>query len=404
MLDPARLAESNSDELLEEIRRKEQMSGLAPVVLAISVVGFVLFLLTLGAQASHWVIWAFFAIGLLGLLSLPWAMWSDRRARLVRLHYVFDPLGDKVQEGLARFLAAFERCMQSGRCTASTSTAIGNETPGLERRSADGALMSDGGPRRSLRRNARVGFLNVDGIRLFFFPDRLLIFGAGGASAVGYADLKLETGTVQFREEGGVPRDAKVTGTTWRYVNKNGSPDRRFNNNYQIPIVLYGTVDVSAPSGMRLSLQTSADGLCALRWSFCASFRRPFAISNHGGPASSAGILAQIRRRTTTLVLAGDKGLPGIGQLRFVSLARPATRVGNSGYVGHTIRSSAGIRHCLVRERWLGGERIPVFLVHPGCAGIGILLYRHLRRSDQHKAAAKAATKSRFSAPFLPTN
>jgi len=42
-------------------------------------------------------------------VALPWALWSDRRVRLVRVHYVFDPLGEKVQEGLERLFGAFER-------------------------------------------------------------------------------------------------------------------------------------------------------------------------------------------------------------------------------------------------------------------------------------------------------
>ena len=38
-------------------------------------------------------------------------------------------------------------------------------------------------------------------------------------------------------------------------------PDRRFNNDCRIPVVSYGTLEVSAPSGLRLSLQTSAESL-----------------------------------------------------------------------------------------------------------------------------------------------
>ena len=111
--------------------------------------------------------------------------------------------------------------------------------------------------------NARVGFLDVDGTRLYFFPDRLLVFRYRAVSAVRYTDLTLVAGDVQFIETGGVPSYAKVIGTTWRFVNKSGSPDRRFSNNYQLPTVLYGTLDVAAPSGMKLSLQTSAEGLAA---------------------------------------------------------------------------------------------------------------------------------------------
>ncbi len=34
--------------------------------------------------------------------------------------------------------------------------------------------------------------------------------------------------------------DAKVVGQTWLYLNKDGSPDRRYTNNRQVPIVEYG--------------------------------------------------------------------------------------------------------------------------------------------------------------------
>ena len=79
-----------------------------------------------------------------------------------------------------------------------------------------------------IQTNARVGYLNVDAVRLYFFPDRLLVFDSRGISAVCYADLSLVDGTVQFVEEGGVPRDATVVRTTWRFVNKSSAPRSAF--------------------------------------------------------------------------------------------------------------------------------------------------------------------------------
>ena len=52
------------------------------------------------------------------------------------------------------------------------------------------------------------------GTRLYLFPDRLFILGNGGVREVPYEDLSVKAGTVSFREEGGVPADAKVTGKT----------------------------------------------------------------------------------------------------------------------------------------------------------------------------------------------
>jgi len=41
-----------------------------------------------------------------------------------------------------------------------------------------------------------------------------------------------------------------VIGQTWKKANKDGSPDRRFNNNYQIPAVAYGTIRINSKTGL----------------------------------------------------------------------------------------------------------------------------------------------------------
>ena len=48
----------------------------------------------------------------------------------------------------------------------------------------------------------------ISGTTLYFFPDRLLIYGPGGILALRYADLTLESATINFIEDGNVPRDA----------------------------------------------------------------------------------------------------------------------------------------------------------------------------------------------------
>ena len=59
-------------------------------------------------------------------------------------------------------------------------------------------------------------------------------------------------------EDGYVPRDAKVVDKTWLYVNKDGGPDRRFSNNRQMPVALYGALLMDSGPGFRLELQTSS--------------------------------------------------------------------------------------------------------------------------------------------------
>ena len=46
----------------------------------------------------------------------------------------------------------------------------------------------------------------------------------------------------RFIEEGVRPVDAKQVGTTYKYINRNGEPDRRYSNNPILPVLLYGDI------------------------------------------------------------------------------------------------------------------------------------------------------------------
>jgi hypothetical protein len=260
---PTQLVDTSADHLLEEIRSKQQIMGILPFAVGASVLGFVTFVVLLESPGAGAIKWAMLALGVLGLLWIPRAAWRDRQARLVRVHYLFDFWGKRLQESMERLLKALEQCH--------VIWAVNSEYVHGDWKRHGGAGTSVtrkrihvgwGGP-SLVETNARIGFLNVGGTQLYLFPDRLLIFGPGGVRSVRYGELSVSPGTVSFREEQGVPADARVTGKTWRYVNKSGGPDRRFNNNYQIPVVSYGTLDVQAPSGLRLSLQTSAEDVAS---------------------------------------------------------------------------------------------------------------------------------------------
>jgi hypothetical protein len=399
VLHPSQLVDSNPDELLEEIRRKEQITGIVPFAIAVSVIGFVLFLITLAAQASPWVTWALCATGLLALIALPWATWSDRRARLVRLHYVFDPLGDKVQEGLERLLAAFERAhaiwaVNYEHVHGDWKRNAGAGTSVFRRRVSVGR----GGP-AFIQTNARVGSLYIEGIRLFFFPDRLLIYGSGGVSAVRYTDLSLNVGNVHFREEGGVPRDAKVLGKTWRFVNKGGGPDLRFKNNYEIPIVLYGTLDVSAPSGFKLSLQTSTDGLASSSVELLRIIQAAVRdLESRRVRTARLESLPSFADDPPPLYLPGATIFESLGNISsFQWLERLPE------WATLTIWGILFALPPVALIIWFaqGGTAANIFLClafTAAGAATGILLYKYFRSRQKRRTEQEAATKSRFRA------
>jgi hypothetical protein len=95
---------------------------------------------------------------------------------------------------------------------------------------------------------------------LFLLPDVILFSKAGGFGAIAYSDLNIAISDTNFIEDGSVPHDAQVVGRTWRYVNKDGGPDRRFNNNRELPICKYEEVRFSSSTGLNELIQISRAG------------------------------------------------------------------------------------------------------------------------------------------------
>jgi hypothetical protein len=105
--------------------------------------------------------------------------------------------------------------------------------------------------------NIAVPCIELGLCKLFFLPDIVLYWQTGRFGAIAYDDLRVEQYTTQFVEEGRVPVDTLVVGKTWRYVNKDGGPDRRFNNNAPLPIVKYGALLLTSSQRLNIHLQIS---------------------------------------------------------------------------------------------------------------------------------------------------
>lgn len=112
-----------------------------------------------------------------------------------------------------------------------------------------------------LTTNIAVPSLTSGRTTLYFLPDRVLLRTARKWSDVGYAQLRADVHHQRFIEDGRLPRDARQVDTTWRYVNKGGGPDRRFKDNRQLPVMLYGRVHLSSPQGLSWILDLSVPGV-----------------------------------------------------------------------------------------------------------------------------------------------
>jgi hypothetical protein len=84
-----------------------------------------------------------------------------------------------------------------------------------------------------------------------------LVFENNAVGAVAYESLDIRIERSNFSESDGLPSDAQVVGRTWQYVNKKGGPDRRFNNNPEIPIALYEEGHLGSTSGLNETIQCS---------------------------------------------------------------------------------------------------------------------------------------------------
>lgn len=105
--------------------------------------------------------------------------------------------------------------------------------------------------------NIDVFCLNLTTEKIYFTPDRMLIFKNFSVGCRKYNDMVAGFDTTNFVESEFVPRDAEIVRYTWRYVNKSGGPDKRFNNNRQIPVCKYGEISLTSEDGINILLECS---------------------------------------------------------------------------------------------------------------------------------------------------
>lgn len=163
--------------------------------------------------------------------------------------------GDAAQRAYAEMVRLFEALRQSAKKWDVTSHRAANRV--AERTTASRVI--DRHPVRLefsatdlIRFPGRaMRFENVNGDDILIYPGVAVIPRVDGAFAlIDIRELSISAGNSPFQEEDGVPKDAEVIGHTWAKANKDGSPDRRFKDNHQIPICRYGRLTFQSGSGV----------------------------------------------------------------------------------------------------------------------------------------------------------
>jgi hypothetical protein len=212
--------------------------------------------------------WGFSLIGLLTIISagpsgawltslaLPgWAIgrWLDSYRRCTVVFYDLEP---EVEQSYQSLVDSFDRL--SG-CAGKWHIKAGGAVQDLNvwKRNAGATHLVERKPTTLtykipdvIKSNVIPPALHVGRQIIYFFPDVILVEDKKVFGAVGYPDLQIRWQESNFIEDGRVPSDAKVVGHTWKHPNKSGGPDRRFNNNYQIPLCRYEVIHLTSETGL----------------------------------------------------------------------------------------------------------------------------------------------------------
>ncbi len=242
--------DSNADTLLAEIRTKRALfSWFMPAIIACGAIVAMGFASNVGIGTG--------LLFLSLLLLIPIYFYDQKRKRVVVMY----DLDSAVETA---FRALYDALLGMRNCGAIWSVMSHAVTGDYKRHAGASALLQrkpatiGDGPVPFLKTNVAIPQLRLHQDVLYFLPDRIFITNPQGIGAVSYPDLHATSRVGRFIEDGPVPRGARQVDTTWRFVNKNGTPDRRFANNRQLPILAYQEVLFASTTGIRAYLQISS--------------------------------------------------------------------------------------------------------------------------------------------------
>lgn len=208
--------------------------------------------------------WALFvSLAIFFSILLYYLKKADNKRLLVEIYYDIDNSIKDVYEKFVYHFSALLNCSRVWQYLHSENTNDYKYSSGASRtitRKPLSKISINKTPSKIFKTNVQIPYLGLINTELYFFPERLIIKRGNEFGAIMYKNIECYGNITRFIESEGVPSDSVVVGQTWRYLNKNGSPDRRFNNNYQIPICQYSEYAFQSHSGLNEKISTSKVG------------------------------------------------------------------------------------------------------------------------------------------------
>lgn len=252
----AKIAKSTADDLLKELNVKYQKRRIAPIIFFITIIAMVLSYF-LNPTSLLPVIVA-------GLVGLFFTFIARRRDILLKSTAIYYKLEAEAETAYQSLYQAFNELLDCNRVWNIHGQTHLEEWQQRKRQAGAGRLIDRYtlfiriAQPPYLSTNVPVPSIPFRGHQLYFLPDQVLVYNAHEIKSVSYASLQVNSGFSNFIDEQyNVPKDATVVDHKWRYVNKNGSPDKRFKNNALLPVARYGQISFSYLPVGDSTIQTS---------------------------------------------------------------------------------------------------------------------------------------------------
>ncbi len=118
----------------------------------------------------------------------------------------------------------------------------------------------------NIKIHKKLGFVRLDSemrmielkhIKLLFLPNMLVCYNNKKWYLINYKDLNINYINTRFIETGNIPKDTQIIDGSWKFRNKDGSPDLRFNNNKKLPVCAYAEIEITSTTGLRVVIMGS---------------------------------------------------------------------------------------------------------------------------------------------------
>jgi hypothetical protein len=183
----------------------------------------------------------------------------DKRRRTLEINYTMDGELKSLYESFIRYFDEFtssnriweELTSQEAdrRYNAGASSVVTREAiRGVSRHKL---------PSPELVTNVSIPSITCRAGELYFFPERIIAKRGRTFGGALYKNVDVSISQVRFVEDSTLPSDAEVESHTWQYANKDGSPDRRFTGNRQLPVCRYSQYTITLDTSMSVTITTS---------------------------------------------------------------------------------------------------------------------------------------------------